>query len=242
MKLTNARGGTSVAGDKDKNENDLADEGATAESVDDEALGEREPVAVTRDADGKQSDTVDTTDRRKASKDLRISVSLRTLSVSALIALLLVAVGIMTWLYLGERSKLDAQARQAADNSHAEQIALDYAVNAAKINYEDLNAWKQNLVKQTTPELKDKLNKAAQSMEQILTPLQWNSTATPLTAKVRSVSNGIYVVDAFVGVETKTMQSPDGLQSTATYSVTIDSIDNWEISEVGGIGTVIGQK
>ena len=79
-------------------------------------------------------------------------------------------------------------------------------------------------------------------MEQILVPLQWKSTAVPLVAKVRSSANGIYVVDTFVGVETKTVQAPDGLQSTATYSITIDSQHDWQISDVGGIGAVVGQK
>ena len=151
-------------------------------------------------------------------------------------------VGVLAWLYLGAKAKLNEEARQAANNSHAERIALDYAVDAAKINVQDLDAWKKNLVKGTTSELKEKLSGAATSMEQILVPLQWNSTAIPLVAKVRSNSNGIYVVDTFVGVETKTTQAPDGLQSTATYGITIDSNHDWQISDVGGIGAVVGQK
>jgi hypothetical protein len=162
--------------------------------------------------------------------------------VATLIVALLASVGVMTWLYLGAKAKLDEEGRQAANNSHAERIALDYAVDAAKINFQDLDTWKKSLVKGTTPELKEKLNSASTSMEQILAPLQWNSTAVPLVAKVRSNSNGIYVVDTFVGVETKTMQAPDGLQSTATYSITIDKNHDWQISDVGGIGAVVGQK
>jgi hypothetical protein len=38
------------------------------------------------------------------------------------------------------------------------------------------------------------------------------------------------------------MQAPDGLQSTATYSITIDSAHDWQISDVGGIGSVVGRK
>jgi enoyl-CoA hydratase/carnithine racemase len=64
----------------------------------------------------------------------------------------------------------------------------------------------------------------------------------PLVAKVRSDTNGIYVVDTFVSVLTKTTQAPDSLQSTATYSITIDGKDNWQISDVGGIGAVVGPK
>jgi len=172
----------------------------------------------------------------------KISISLRSLLISAVIAALIVGIGIVIWMYVGERSKLEVGSIQAANNRHAEQIALDYAVGAAKIDAKDLGPWKANLVKGTTPELKAKLNEAASSMEQILVPLQWNSTAVPLVAKVRSNANGIYVVDTFVGVNTKTVQAPDGLASTATYSVTIDNNHDWQISEVGGVGSVVGQK
>jgi Mce-associated membrane protein len=172
----------------------------------------------------------------------QVSLSVRTLIASGVILALAAGVGVMTWLYLGERDKVVAQHSQVANYQHAEQIALDYAVNAATMNFRDLNTWKAKLVNGTTPSLNDKLTKAATSMEQILVPLEWNSTAQPLVAKVRSDTNGIYVIDTFVSVLTKTTQAPDNLQSTATYSITIDSNDNWQISDVGGIGAVAGAK
>jgi hypothetical protein len=79
-------------------------------------------------------------------------------------------------------------------------------------------------------------------MEQVLVPLQWSSSARPLVAKVRSTTGGVYVVDSFVSVDTKTIQSPDPLQSTATYSTTIDSNNNWLITDVGGIGSALEPK
>jgi Mce-associated membrane protein len=172
----------------------------------------------------------------------RVSVSVRTLAVGAVIISLIVGLGVMTWLYIGATTKLDDQARQTADVSRAEKIALDYAVNAAIMDFKDLGPWKQNLVKDTTPELNKKLTEAATSMEQILLPLQWSSTAKPLAAKARSHDNGLYVVDAFVSVMTKTVQAADNLQSTATYSITINSNDRWLISDVGGIAAVVGEK
>jgi len=172
----------------------------------------------------------------------RISVSIRSLIVATVIVALLAAVGTLSWLYIAAEAKLDENSRRSANDGHAERIALDYAADAAKIDFHDLDAWKKNLVKTTTPELKAKLDSAATSMSQILVPLQWNSTAVPLIAKVRSETNGIYLVDTFVGVMTKTMQAPDGLQSTATYSITIDSNHDWLITDVGGIGAVVGQK
>lgn len=172
----------------------------------------------------------------------RVSISVRGLILSAAIVVLVGAVGVLGWLYAGTRGELDAQTRAATNNEHAEQTALDYAVRAAAMDYKDLNAWKVELVKGTSPELNEKLSKAANDMEQILTPLQWVSTARPLAAKVRSDNGGTYIVDAFVSVMTKTMQAPEGLQSTATYSLTIDSNKDWQISDVGGIGANPGAR
>lgn len=247
--------GVSMAGKQDKPDivepNAIEDEGVDEsaagvgnESSTSESAAGSAAVGPDVDEDAQQSDAAESPRKSTEAKKMqvRVSVSVRTLLVAGLVTALLASLGVVTWLYLGANAKLEEQARQGSDNSHAERIALDYAVNAAKINAQDLDTWKKNLVQGTTPELKEKLSSAATSMQQILTPLQWNSTAVPLIAKVRSTSNGIYIVDTFVGVETKTMQAPDGLQSTATYSITIDSNHNWQISDVGGIGSVIGQK
>lgn len=169
------------------------------------------------------------------------TISVRALVAGVVVVILVGAIGALAWLYIGAQNTLDAQNSQAADNKHAEDVALTYAVNAAVMNFQDLNTWKTKLVAGTSPELKDKLTKAADSMEQILMPLQWNSTAKPLVAKVRSESGGVYVVDSFVSVLTKTTQAPDGLQSTATYSITMDGNNNWQITDVGGIDAVIPQ-
>lgn len=171
-----------------------------------------------------------------------ISVSVRTLMVGAVITVLAVALAVMAWMYMGAQTQIADNARAADNARHAEQIATDYSVNAAVMDYKDLGPWKQNLVKGTTPELKEKLTQAATAMEQILLPLQWSSGAQPLAAKVRSSTNGVYVVDAFVSVMTKTVQSAEELQSTATYTVTIDSNNAWQISDVGGIATAVGEK
>ena len=171
----------------------------------------------------------------------RVSVTLRAVIVTVVICLLTGAAGVLGWLYMGAQEKLDAQAREASNRQRAEEISADYAVNAADMDYQDFNAWKVKLVNGTSPELKDKLTKAADSMEQVLAPLQWKSTAKPLAAKVRSNAGGIYTVDSFVSVLTKTMQAPDGLQSTATYSITVDSNNDWQITDVGGIDSALGK-
>jgi Mce-associated membrane protein len=171
----------------------------------------------------------------------RVSVTLRTVIVTVVICLLTGAAGVLGWLYMGAQEKLDAQAREASNRQRAEEISADYAVNAADMDYQDFNTWKVKLVNGTSTDLKDKLTKAADSMEQVLAPLQWKSTAKPLATKVRSDAGGIYTVDSFVSVLTKTMQAPDGLQSTATYSITVDSNNDWQITDVGGIDSALGK-
>jgi Mce-associated membrane protein len=171
-----------------------------------------------------------------------VSLSLRSLVVGAVMVLLIVAVATLGWLYMGARDQSHAQAMQSANDSRAEKIALDYAVSAATMDYKDLQAWKVKLVQGTSPELNNKLSDAGTSMEQVLVPLQWSSSARPLVAKVRSNTGGLYVVDSFVSVDTKTIQAPDPLQSTATYSTTIDSNNNWLITDVGGIGSALEPK
>src|SRR5882757_9354566 len=165
-----------------------------------------------------------------------LTISIRSLVVSLVIMGLVVAVGVLGWLYWGVRTVIAADTQRTENRHHAEQISQDYAVNAAVMDYQNLGGWKNQLVKDTVPDLREKLSHAADSMEQILVPLQWQSTAKPLAAKVRSDDNGIYVVDTFVSVFTKTTQAPDGLQSTATYSITVDSGNHWQITDVGGIG------
>lgn len=181
-------------------------------------------------------------DSTRAQRRLSFSISARSVVLTALIVVLAGALSTFAWLYVDAHSQLNAQARIAEDNAHSEKLALEYAVNAATMNYQDIGTWKTKLVAGTTPELTDKLTKAADSMQQILVPLQWTSSAKPLAAKVRSSAGSIYVVDCFVSVQTKTVQAPDPLQSTATYSLTLDGTNNWQITDVGGIGAVTGQR
>lgn len=181
-------------------------------------------------------------DAKPARRPRSIRVNVRSLVIGSLIVIIVATAATFGWLYMGAQRQLDAQARESANRAHAEKIALDYAVNAAIMDFKDLQAWKVKLVAGTSPELKKRLTEAANSMEQIVVPLQWTSNAEPLVAKVRSNTAGTFVVDCFVSVQTKTVQAPEALQSTATYSVTIDSNNNWQITDVGGVGKVIGPR
>jgi Mce-associated membrane protein len=71
--------------------------------------------------DGGDQDDAAPTTRTPSSR--RVSLSVRTLLVSIVILVLVAGVAVMTWLYFGERGKVEAQLRQADNYHHAEQIA-----------------------------------------------------------------------------------------------------------------------
>lgn len=178
-----------------------------------------------------------------------VSLRISTVVLSVVVAVLLLGTITLGWIAHQRGSDRDAARaevtamRSAADDRHrAEQVATDYSVGAADMNFKDLAAWSQRLTANTSPQLANKLKQAASSMEQIIVPLQWISTPTPITAAVRSEQNGTYVVTCFVSVMTKNTQAPDGVQSTATYTVTIDKNASWKITDVGGIDSAMSGK
>ncbi|GAA4675615.1 hypothetical protein [Gordonia humi] len=171
------------------------------------------------------------------------SVTGRTISVkviaSAVAGLVVVAaLAVLIWLVVSKSSEVDDLKAANAADAHAEQIALDYAAGAADMSYEDTQGWLTRLTANTTPELGTRLRNAASQMEQLLRPLQWSSTSSPIAAKVTSVDGDVYKVDAFVGILTKNVQAPaDGIETTATYKLTIDRGQDWKITAITSNGT-----
>ncbi|MBO0852579.1 MAG: hypothetical protein J2P18_02280 [Nocardia sp.] len=175
-------------------------------------------------------------------RDPARSISVKTLVTGVVVVAVVAAIAVLGWQLYSKSDEIDGLHRRDADSGHAESVALDYATGAAGMDFHDLPGWRAKLTKNTTPELSNRLTQAATSMEQIITPLQWTSSAKPIAAKVRSVSNGLYTVDCFVNVMTKNQQAPDGINSTATYNLTIDSNHNWVITNISGIDSALATK
>ncbi|WP_432279302.1 hypothetical protein [Nocardia brasiliensis] len=144
--------------------------------------------------------------------------------------------------FLSPRAALVPRDSAAADDKHAEQIATDYAVGAATVNFADFNSWVGKLKANTTPALATKFETTAPKLQEILTPLKWTSTATPVTAKVTSESAGIYKVNVFVNVTSTNAQDPNGAQTTVTYNVSVDRNADWKITDVGGMDGALPVK
>ncbi|MEU4316341.1 hypothetical protein [Nocardia sp. NPDC024068] len=168
-----------------------------------------------------------------------VSIRLSTALTALALTTLLVATVTLTILYLSARATIADTDARAADQQHAEQIASDYALGASTIDYRDVKGWLTRLKAGTAPPLAAKFDATAPQLEQILLPLQWTSTATPLSADVISESAGVFKVNAYLTVNSTSVQNPDGAATTVTYSLTIDRNSGWQITEVGGLQNAI---
>ncbi|MET9215139.1 MULTISPECIES: hypothetical protein [unclassified Nocardia] len=171
-----------------------------------------------------------------------VSLSLTTLVASVAIVALLVSTVVFAMLYRSADADLAAREAKSADDRHAEQVASNYAVGASTIDYRDTRAWLNRLKAGTTPELAAKFEATSPQLEQILLPLQWTSTATPLSAQVISEAGGIYKVNAYLTVTSTSAQTPAGAQTTVTYSLTLDRNAEWKITDVGGLQNALPTK
>ncbi|MFE9321220.1 hypothetical protein ACIHDR_00285 [Nocardia sp. NPDC052278] len=177
-------------------------------------------------------------DRQPGTLSIRVS----TVVVGAVIGALVIAVAVLGGLLVSARGDLaDRNDRETADK-RAEQVATEYAVGAATVNYQDIPSWVAKLKANTVPQLANKFDATAPKLEQILVPLKWTSTAAPITAKVMSEQGGIYKVDVFVNVSSTNAQSPEGAQTTVTYNVTLDKNSDWKITDVGGVDGALPVK
>ncbi|CAM3549320.1 hypothetical protein ACXYTP_13895 [Tsukamurella ocularis] len=171
------------------------------------------------------------------------------LALSAVVVLLAVAATAFGFLWQSAASDRDDARDQLAavtetqdTNARAEDIAKKYAIGAATIDYQNLAAWRTALTAGTTDELANQLREASTQFEQVVVPLQWQSTATPLGTIVASNKDGLITLNVFVNMITKSTQRPEGIPSTATYTLTIDTKQDWKISDVRGMDAALSGK
>lgn len=197
-----------------------------------------EPRTTTAATDKSREPALD----RPARKAITVSVRRSTVLITLALAVLLASTLTFGALYWSARSTLDHRDSVAAANKHAEDIATNYALGASTIDFHDVKSWLTRLKAGTSPQLSAKFDATAPQLEQILLPLQWTSKATPLSATVTSESGGIYKVNAYLTVISTSAQTPDGAQTTVTYSITVDRNNNWTITDVGGLQNALPAK
>ncbi|APB01150.1 hypothetical protein [Nocardia seriolae] len=163
-----------------------------------------------------------------------VSLKLSTLLISGAAVLLIGALVWVAVLWQSARGALNDRDAQAANDKHAEQIASDYAIGAANLNYADFNAWTARLKSNTTPALANKFDATSSKLQQILVPLKWTSSPTLLSSQVINRDNGVYKVNVYLNVNSTNAQNPDGVLTTVYYTVNVDPKE-WKVTDVGGI-------
>ncbi|MCM6778136.1 hypothetical protein NDR87_32105 [Nocardia sp. CDC159] len=191
----------------------------------------------------KQAVEEDTAVAASAARNPRtVSIRLSTVALAVALVALAVTTAVFASLWVSERGKVSDRDAAAAADKHAEQVATDYAVGASNINFQDVNAWVAKLKANTTPQLANKFDATAPKLQDILVPLKWTSTATPITAKVMSSDNGIYKVNVFLNVTSTSAQTPEGAQTTVTYTVNVDPNNGWKVADVGGMAGALPKQ
>ncbi|AYF74311.1 hypothetical protein D7D52_11035 [Nocardia yunnanensis] len=164
-----------------------------------------------------------------------VSIKLSTLLTAAAGVLLIAALVWVTVLWQSARGDLSARDDQAAADKHAAQVASDYAMGAANLNYADFNAWTARLKAGTTPALAAKFDATSAKLQEILVPLKWTSSPTLLSSQVLGHDNGVYKVNVYLNVNSTNAQNPDGVMTTIYYTVSVDPKSDWKVTDVGGI-------
>ncbi|MGW5513878.1 hypothetical protein [Nocardia africana] len=195
------------------------------------AVGAEAESSVAAPAENIRTETT----ARTAKAPRTLSIRLSTVATAAAgVALIAVAV-VFGSLWLSARGDLRDRDDRAATQQHAEQVATDYAVGASTIDYQNVGAWIGKLKAGTSSQLAQKFDATAPKLQEILVPLKWTSSATPIAAEVMSNENGVYKVDVFLNVNSTSAQTPQGAQTTVTYTVDVDPGSGWKVTDVGGM-------
>ncbi|MFI9504014.1 hypothetical protein [Nocardia sp. NPDC052566] len=171
-----------------------------------------------------------------------ISVSVSNLVAGAAIAVLVVALALVSMGWFASRGDVADRDTAAADQQHAEQVATDYAVGASTVNFAEITTWLARLKSNAAPQLAGKYDGSGATLQEMLTPLKFTATATPITAKVLSSKDGVYSVTVFLTINSTNVQNPQGARAMVSYPVTVDKNLGWKITEAGSPDRTIPLK
>ncbi|MET7769494.1 hypothetical protein [Nocardia sp. NPDC005366] len=162
-------------------------------------------------------------------------------SASGVLAILATAAAVIVsvlWATDDSADELSALRGRMATDTAAQDAASNYAMNVSRVDFHNLDAWRQALRSNVSGQLEPKMNAAVDVVGPWLTEMEYTSTARLLAATVTERDGDRYVVQVFVDMNSKSKQSPNGVTATASYTVTMDRASNWTITDVGGVGGV----
>ncbi|WP_245672761.1 hypothetical protein [Aldersonia kunmingensis] len=162
--------------------------------------------------------------------------------VAVLVAALALVSVVSFWKMVDYRDDLDALRTTQADTEYAEQVAADYAVRAAAIDYRNFDPWFASLKSGVNGNMANQFATSEPALRDLLGQLQWVSTGSLVGSTIESQNDGVFVVKVFVDVKTSNVQSPNGVSTTALYPITVDSNAGWQITDIsGGVAPIPGK-
>ena len=214
-------------------------EGAVPEAVEASDLRPRKGASV-EDWDRTSGSSGDSASRRTITVDVsKVRRALWVLLVVVAVVGVCVFAVVQWKAAEGARAEVASMRASGAEEGQARKVAADYAVGAARVDFRDFTGWMDRLTANTTPELAARLRGVQGQLEQFMVPLQWTSSSSPVAAVVKARNGDAFTVLSFVNVTTKSTQTPEGVESTATYTLTIDKAQGWQITDIASVGDAL---
>lgn len=202
------------------------DTASTPTETSDTATTETSDTATTETAGEKP----DTTTAPASSRRPRLLVGV----LAGLVVILAVVAGVAVYYASSYRSDYTTLRDANSDAQRAEDVASDYAVKAALIDYRDFDPWFAALRTNVDDKMRQQFTSSESVLRQLLGQLQWVSKGDLVGSDIKSQNNGVYVVQVFVDVQVTNVQSPGGVKTTALYPITVDRNKNWTITDISG--------
>ncbi|MGU3292381.1 hypothetical protein [Williamsia sp. M5A3_1d] len=156
------------------------------------------------------------------------------ITAALVVVVLAVATTVAIVSALGYRDDYRSLQSQNAQAQRAQDVASDYAVKAAEIDYRNFDPWFAALKTGVDDAMIKQFADTEPVLRQLLGQLQWVSKGTLVGSDIKSQNNGVYVVQVFVDVQVTNVQSPGGVKTTALYPITVDKNKNWAITDISG--------
>ncbi len=153
---------------------------------------------------------------------------------AALIVVLAVVAGVAIYEAVDYRDDYRSLTTANADAQRAQDVASDYAVKAALIDYRNFDPWFASLKTGVNDTMSKQFAGSEPALRDLLGQLQWVSKGTLVGSDIKSQNDGKYVVQVFVEVQVTNVQSPAGVKTTALYPITVDKNNGYAITDISG--------
>lgn len=204
----------------------------TATTLDNAGPDESEAVAA---ADSTPASAE--TDTGEATPTRSLGPTTRKRLLTAVIALLVLALSAATWSALDQYRRADEFARTAAyyDNEQAAlEVARKFFATVTTYDHHDIDAYTTAVANASTGSFRDRYSAAGSSIKQLLTEAQVTSTGTVVAVGISGDVDGKITVIAFIDQKYQNKDLPQPRTDSLRMSAELIKVDGrWLVSDMG---------